>query len=182
MYRAPSPSTRASVSTLIVLRVLMGLALTAERLSVGIETAKGPHQVSLGDAEMPMPPGAERRRVRGLCGAKAAVAAPVVGWTEGATPRLRYRAKTGCAARHHDAHRATPLAFEAYTMGWSMGLAPVQKGTDNLKELVFVDRTSTQFKIHAHMVRNGRGRVQRRDVRRGGIDKAHEFLHVLEIA
>src|SRR5262249_1666738 len=160
----------------------MGLALTAERLSVGIETAKGAHEVSFGDAQTTVPPGAERRRVRGLLGAKAAIVAAVVGWTERTTPRLRHRAKAGRAACYHDAHRATPLAFEAHTVGWGLGLAPVQKGTDDLEELLFIDRTAVQFKIHAHMVGNRRGRLQRCDIRRGGIDNAQELLDVLEVA
>jgi hypothetical protein len=32
----------------------------------------------------------------------------------------------------------------------------MQKGAEHLEELLFVDRTAAQFKIHAHMVRNGR--------------------------
>src|SRR5262249_43339047 len=160
----------------------MGLALTAERLRVGIETAKGAYEVSLGDAETAVPPGAERCRVRGLLGAKAAVAATVVGRTDGPAPGLRHRAQTRRAARHRDAHRAAPLAFEAHAVGWGVRFAPVQKGTDDLEELLFVDRTAAQFKIHAHMMRNGRGRVQRRDVRRSGIDDAHELLDILEVA
>src|SRR5262249_52207279 len=173
--------TGARESTLMVLRVLMGLALTAEGLSGGIEAAKSAHEVGLGDSQTAVPPGAERRRVRCLLGAKAAVAAAVVGWADSPTPRLRYRAKTGRAACHHDAHCAAPLAFEAHAVGWSVRLASVQKGTDDLEELLFVDRTTAQFKIHAHMVRNRCGRVQRRNIRRGGIDNAYELLDIFEV-
>jgi hypothetical protein len=137
----------------------MGLALTAERLSVGIKTAQGPYEVGLGDAQTPVLPGAERRRIRCLLGAEAAVAATVVGWTESTTPGLRHRAKTRRATRHHNAHCTPPPAFETDAVGWGVWLAPVQKGTDDLEELLFVDRTAAQFKIHTYMVRNRRGCV-----------------------
>src|SRR5260370_24950509 len=48
---APSPSTRARLSTLIVLRA-MALGLQAEGLVVGIEGAVEPVEIPLGGAEL----------------------------------------------------------------------------------------------------------------------------------
>ena len=112
----------------------MGFAFSAKWLGVGIETAKGPDEVGWRDAQMALPPGAERRCVRRLLGTKAAVAATVVGRREHRIPPAS-PAQTRRAARHHDAHCTPPLAFEAHTVRWGVRLAPVQKGTDDLEEL-----------------------------------------------
>src|SRR5215212_8587202 len=78
---APSPSTRASKSVLIVLVLLMGSARLAERLDLGVEGAVHAHEVDLLHPEARQPR-VERLRPRGLHRAEAAVAAAVIGRTE----------------------------------------------------------------------------------------------------
>src|ERR1043165_503361 len=95
---APSPSTRAGASTLMVLRA-MAVALLAEFRIVGIEGAPGAVKVALAHAE-PLEPGAQRLGVGGLLRAEAAVAAAVEG-----RGRL-LRDSVGLCPQHGDRLRA----------------------------------------------------------------------------
>src|SRR5277367_2854874 len=76
----PSPSTRARLSTLIVLRA-MALGLHAERLGVGVEGAIEPMQVAFGRTELGQLL-RQRHRVRRFHRPVAPVAAAVVGRTD----------------------------------------------------------------------------------------------------
>src|SRR4029453_6901427 len=109
-YIAPSPSTRASASTLIVR--LMGLARLAERRRAGVECAVDAHQVSIGKPQLLQPRG-QSRRVGGLHRPEAAVAAAVVGRAQRTAAGVRDRTEARCAVGDHDADGVAALALDA---------------------------------------------------------------------
>src|ERR1017187_8766764 len=84
--RAPSPSTRVSKSTRIVLVLVlvdlffMGLAFQAECFCPSVEISKDSHNVKIARSEL-AEPGGQGSGVRRFLGAEAAVAAPIVGGT-----------------------------------------------------------------------------------------------------
>src|SRR5947209_18160984 len=119
---APSPSTRARWSTLIVLRA-MAFGLQPEGLVVGIERTIEPVQVALGRAEL----GKllrQRHRVRRLHRPVAAVAAAVVARAERAAAGMGDRAKARRAVRDHHADIALQLALDAHAMRRHRRLPP----------------------------------------------------------
>src|SRR5579859_3205001 len=149
-YSAPSPSTRARASTLIVRR-LTGMGVTgaavrrarrdaqrlgrpAERLLLAVDPAVGPRDRRVRHAEMP-PPGGERIRVGTLHRAVAAVASAVVSGADRAASRVGDGAEARRPAGHHDADRAAPLALDADAVVPDDGRPPVEIGAQDLEEL-----------------------------------------------
>src|SRR4051794_26729575 len=104
---APSPSTRASASTLIV-RV-MGFPRGPERLGAGVERAVHPYEVAVVEPELAQPP-AHRGRVGGLHRPEAAVAAAVEGRAQAAAAGVRHRAQARRPLPPHHADLAAPPA------------------------------------------------------------------------
>src|SRR5437764_14856698 len=98
---APSPSTRASVSTLIVLPA-MRVALLLERGRGGVERLEDAREVRLARAEA-LPFGGDGRGVGSLARAEAAVAAARVRRAERAAARVRDRPETR-RSEDQDAH------------------------------------------------------------------------------
>src|SRR5271157_6601454 len=90
----------------------MRFALSAERLSVGVEPPEGPHQVPVAHSQ-PAPPRAERRCVWCLLRPEASVATACVPRAEGAATNLGHRTEAGCAVRDHHADRAALFALHA---------------------------------------------------------------------
>src|SRR5512134_953792 len=91
---APSPSTRARKSVLIVRRSAMGVTRGAERLRGRVEGAEGAAGVASVRAEL-QPLARQGDRVRALHRPEAAVAASVVGRAERAAAGVRDRAEAG---------------------------------------------------------------------------------------
>src|SRR5579859_3444016 len=117
-YSAPSPSTRARASTLIVRR-LTGMRVTgyrvagrrlhwhaqrlgcfAERVRLPVDPAVGPRDCRVRHAEV-LPPGGERVRVGALHRAVAAVASAIVGGADRAAPRVGDGAEARRPTGHH---------------------------------------------------------------------------------
>src|SRR5271165_6864294 len=92
--------------------LFMRFALSAERLSVGVEPPECPHQVPLANSHL-APPRAERHGVRRFFRAKASITTAGVGGAECAATDLGHRTKAGCAMRDHHADRAPLLALHA---------------------------------------------------------------------
>src|SRR5208283_1917224 len=135
--RAPSPSTRVSRSTRMVL-VAMGLALAHEWRCGGIEAAKSALEVA-GRGAQRAPLARERRGVRTFHRAVAAVAAA----PECGADRPAARVRDGTQARdalHHHAHRAAELAIDANAVRGHGRFAAGQEGADDLEQLHLVDR------------------------------------------
>src|SRR4051812_34124006 len=109
---APSPSTRASRSLLIVLVSLMRFARHAERLGPGVERAVDAHEVDLLHPQAGQPR-VERLRPRRLHRAEAAVAATVIGGAQRAAAGVGDGAEAGRAVGDHDADVARALALDA---------------------------------------------------------------------
>src|SRR4051794_27741210 len=121
---APSPSTRASRSVLIV-RVSVTEGLDVE----------GPvhaHEVDLFHPQA-REPRVERLRTRGLHRAEAAVAAAVVGRAERAAAGVGDRAQARRAVRDHHADVARALALDADAVRGDRGLALIQERADDLE-------------------------------------------------
>ena len=158
----------------------MSLAFPAEWLRPGVEISQDAHNVLLFRSHVAEP----RRqgiRVRRFLGAKAPVAAAIVGGTDRPTAVMGDRTKARRAVRHHHADRSPSLAFDTYTMSRGVRLFPPQKRSDYFDELPFVDRASPQLEIDADMIGNRRGRFERLDVCRMGVDDRDELFHMLEI-
>src|ERR1022692_4733214 len=92
--------------------LFMRFAFFAERLSVGVEPAEGPHQISFAHTE-PAPPGAQRRGVRRFLRPKASITSAGVGRAQSAAANLGHRAEAGRALRDHHADRAALFALHA---------------------------------------------------------------------
>src|SRR5208337_4402825 len=179
-YRPPSPSTRARISTLMVL-LFMGFALPAELRGVGVEFTEGLHQTRFGDPKTLTEPGSQGGGVGRLLGAIAAVAAPVVGGAQGPAAAVGYRPQTW-SAQDHDADVAPSLALQADAVGRQPRGAAAEIGADHLQELSFVDGAAVDLVVHLDMGRQRRGLFQGLDVFRMGVDCLNEIVNVLEVA
>jgi hypothetical protein len=94
--------------------VLRAMVLTRlpKGFGVGIEATKGTHEIGLRDPET-APPLAQGLGIGCFLRTKAAIAAPIVRWTERTTAGVRHRPQTWCALGHHDADHPASLAFDA---------------------------------------------------------------------
>src|SRR5688572_15110875 len=120
---APSPSTRASRSVLIVrVSVTEGL---------GVEGPVDAHEVDLVHPEA-LQPRVQRLRPRGLHRAEAAVAAAVVGRAQRAAAGVRDRAEAGRAVGDHHADVAGALALDADAVRGDRGTELVEVRADDL--------------------------------------------------
>src|SRR6266536_5632012 len=132
----PSPSTRASAGTVTErlrrLPCVMGLGLLAESICACVEGAEHPGQVRVVHAEL-LPPGGQRRGVRGLHRAEAAVTAAAVRRAQRAAAGLGYRPEAGRAVGDHHARDPGPLALDAHAVAADIGSAPVQERGDHIK-------------------------------------------------
>src|SRR5208283_1505702 len=106
--------------------LFMRFALSAERLSVCVETTEGPHQVPLTHSHL-TPPCAERRRVRRFFRPEASVTTPGIGGAKGSTANLRHWPEAGHAVGDHHADRAALFALHADAMRQRVRLASIQK-------------------------------------------------------
>src|SRR5579883_2953524 len=122
----------------------MGLTLVSEGRRIGVEATEHPYDAVLRHAEM-APPRAQLRSVGRLLGPETAVAAPVVGRADGAASRVRHGPEARRPVRDHDADGSTPLAFHADAVRRRVRRAPVEKGADDLKELMLVDGAAVQI-------------------------------------
>src|SRR5664279_1513932 len=102
--------------------LFMRFALSAERLSVGVEPAEGPHQISLAHTQ-PAPPGAQRRGVRRFLRPKASITSAGVGRAQSAAANMGHRAEAGRTLRDHYADRAALFALHADAV--RRGVGPV---------------------------------------------------------
>ena len=82
----------------------------------------------------------------------------------------------------HHADEAATLAVEADTVRRRVWLSSVEKGADDLDELLLIDRAAAQLEIDANVIGDRRGSAQRLDVVGPRIDDRGELAHVLEIA
>src|SRR5512144_2717014 len=148
MSSAPSPSTRASVSTLMVrvLASLMRLALPAEGGGRGVVGAEHAADLLRRGALLRQPAG-EARRVRGLNRAEAAVAAAAERRTQVAAAGLRHRTQARDTARHHDADRARAVARDALAGVRDVRRSIVEKRVQHLDQLALVDRAAAQLEV-----------------------------------
>src|ERR1019366_7880583 len=179
MSSAPSPSTRASVSTLIV-RVLafMTLALLAEGLGVGIEGSEHTHETSRRNVGREKG-SAERRRVRRLHGAEAAAG---VARAERTAARVRDGTQARRAVRDHDSDISLELALDAHAMRGDVRLAPVQERPDHLEELALVDGTAAKLELDRHVLGDRSRRREGVDVLGLRVDDGTELRDVSEVA
>src|SRR5512132_1731582 len=180
---APSPSTRARKSVLIVRRpfvLAMGLALLTEGLGGRVISPERSEEVAVGGAEALHPPG-EGSRVRALHRTEAAVAATVVGRADRATPRVRHRAKARRPVGHHHTDVAAPLALDANAVGRDRGTPLVQVRAQHLEQLVLVDRTAVELVVDRDVRADRGGGLERGDVLRRRIDDGHEVIDVGEV-
>src|SRR4051812_317658 len=136
---APSPSTRASRSVLIVRVSLMRFTRGAERLGVGVERPVDAYEVHLLHPETGEPR-AERLGAWRLHRAEAPVAPAVVGGAQRAAARMGDRPEARRAVGHHHADVAAALALDAHAVRGDGGPAVVQERADDLEQLVLVDR------------------------------------------
>src|ERR1022692_1208173 len=127
--------------------LFMRFALPAQGFGIGVETAVGPHQVPLADAQS-TPPRTERRGVGGFLGPKASVTSACVSRTQRPASRLCHRPHAGGSTRHHHAHRAALLALDTYGMRRRVGLTSIEVSAKHLDQLVLVDRATPQLEIH----------------------------------
>src|SRR5262245_7663374 len=169
---APSPSTRARLSTLIVLRA-MAFRLLTERLTVGIEGAIETMDIAIACTEL-----SELLRqccgVRRLHRAVAAVAAAVVARTERTTTGMGDRPEAGRAVRDHDADITPELALDADAVRRHCRLASCQKRGNHLDQLVLVYGTAAELEIDLDVRRYRRRGGERADVVGPRIDRRHE--------
>src|SRR5271166_6430233 len=124
--------------------LFMRLALSAERLCVGIETPKNPHQIAIAHSQF-APPRTERRSVGCLFRSETPITTARVARAESTATGMSDRSKAGCAMCDHHADRASLFAFHADTVRRRIRLAAVQKRTEHFYQLVFVDGTATQL-------------------------------------
>src|SRR5450755_5098988 len=130
----------------------MGFTAFPESVRAGVERAVDAHEVSI----LQPGPHVQRRRVRRLLGAEAAVAAAVVGGTDRPATRVGDRPKARRAVRDHYAHRPTTLALDAHAVRPHPWTPTVQVGADHLEQLLLVDRASLQLVVNMN-VRADRG-------------------------
>ncbi len=124
----------------------------------------------------------QRAGVGRFHGAKAAVAAPAIRWTEGAAAGLRYRPQAGDTVCYHDARRAPLLAFHTDAIGGNIGPPAVQIGANHFEQVLLIDGTATQLEVDEDVVGNRRGLGQRVDVFGPGIDRTRKLFYVSEVA
>src|SRR5512147_1213728 len=182
-WSAPSPSTRASVSTLRVrvLASLIRLALAAEGSRRGVVGAEHVPDLLPRGALLRQPAG-EARRIRRLNRAEAAVAAAAERRTQVAAAGLRHRTQAGDAARHHDADRARALALDALAVVRDVRRPIVEKRVQHLDQLALVDRAAAQLEVDDAVV-GDRGRMdQRLDEFGPRVDGLHPVLDAGEVA
>src|SRR5208337_535441 len=161
--------------------LFMRFALSAERLSVGVEPSEGQHQITLAHSQL-TPPRAERCCVRRFFWPEASVTTARVGGTEGAAAYLGHRTEAGRALRDHYANRAALLALSANAVRRRVWLASIQKRAEDFHQLIFVDGATPQFEINKHVVGDRSGFLQGFDIVGPGVHDGDEFLHLLEIA
>src|ERR1017187_7572812 len=111
--------------------LFMRFALPAEGFGIGVETAVGPHQVPLADAQS-TPPRTERRGVGGFLGPKASVTSACVSRTQRPATHLSHGSHAGGSTRHHHTHRATLLTLDTDGMRRSVGLTSIKIGANHL--------------------------------------------------
>src|SRR5579871_1674980 len=126
---APSPSTRASALTLIVLRA-MTLGLRAERLAVSVEGTVEPMQVALARAEGSKL-SRQRDRIRRLHRSIAAVTAAIVAGAQRTAAGVSDRAEAWRSVRDQHTDIASELALDADAMRRHGRLAPGEEGGDH---------------------------------------------------
>src|SRR5581483_10977246 len=157
---APSPGGRGLI--------FQTLAFGTKSGSVGIERSERPDEIVRGRTEMEEPI-RQRLRVGIFLWAEATVTASVVRGTQDAASGVRNRSHTWNASGNHDANYAFAFAVQADAVRRYCRRPIMNKGIDDVDELIFIDRTSPQLKIHLHMGGDGRGCFERRYVFRPGI-------------
>src|SRR4051812_48791893 len=151
---APSPSTRARFSTLIVLRA-MALGLQAEGLGVGVEGAVETVDVAFARADL----GQflrQRDGVRRLHRSVAAIAAAVEARAERAAAGMGDRPQARRAVGNHHADIAFELALDADAVRRHRRLALGQVRDDHLDQLILVDRAAAQLVVDLDVRRDRR--------------------------
>ena len=122
-----------------------------------------------------------RSRIGSLHRSVTTVAATVVAWAQRSAPRLSYRAKARDAAGHSNTHIRLALTLDAHTIGRNIRLASGQRCGDQFYELVFVDRTTTQFEIDGNVLRDRSRELQRADELRCGVHDPDELIDILPV-
>src|SRR3974377_134285 len=112
----------------------MHLALSPERLGVGVEAAEGAHQFAIAHAGLREPSGQGGGMGR-LFGTEASEAAARVSGAKSAASGLSNRAQASEPLGDHHAYGATLFAFNADGVGRSVGLATVQVSAETFHEL-----------------------------------------------
>ena len=74
------------------------------------------------------------------------------------------------------------FALNTHAVCGYVGCASGEQGAQDFQKLIFVDRTTTQFKVHKNMLTDRRGCVERFDITRLGVNNGEILFDVLEIA
>ena len=137
--------------------------LVAEGGRAGVERTEQACHLDRRDTA-PAQLGGQRRRVRGVGRAEAAVAPPVYRWAEGTAPCPGHRAEAGRPVGHQHANVPAPFTLLAHRMAGDDRSTSGQRGGEHLEQLVTVDRTAVELEIDSDVGRDRRGGVERRYV------------------
>src|SRR3990172_857456 len=161
---APSPSTRASAPTwmLLVLSLRDGIAGFPQWAYVAVDAAQAAHG-PVATEPLPFEQSRKGGHVRIVGGAEAAVAAAMHGRADGPAPGAGDRPQTRLAARDHDAHRAPPLAFHADAVRRQRRFGTGQERAHDGEQLLLVDRAAPDLVVDPHVLRDRRRGGQRGD-------------------
>ena len=153
-----------------------------EGFQVSVEEAEHAFHFAGTVAQLCGEPTAQRGDVRLLHRSETAVTGAAAGRTQRAAAGLRDRAQTGLAAADQHARHAPPLALDAQAVRGDVRLPAGQQRRNQLQQLVLVHRAAAQLEVDEHVGRDRRGRFQRADKLRAGVDIAGELVDVGPVA